>query len=80
VVWRSVTPDYFRVLQIQSLKVPVLPRRNGAQRKGFVIVSKELAARMFPDSNAIGQHIEHSVFNPYRMPGRFTRSQALRQM
>jgi predicted permease len=69
VVWRSVTPDYFRVLQIPIVEGPGFTQEERGSKEGFVIVSKELAARMFPDSNAIGQHIEHSVFNPYRMPG-----------
>jgi predicted permease len=69
VVWRSVTPDYFHVLHIPILQGRGFTEEERGSKEGFVILSAALAARMFPDGNAIGQHIEHSVFNPYRMPG-----------
>jgi len=69
VVWREVTPDYFRVLQI-----PIVGGRDFREdERGLdvhlAILSRELAARLFPDGNALGQQIEHAVFLPYRQPG-----------
>jgi len=69
VVWRLVTPDYFRALQ-----VPIVAGRNFSEQERaldqhLAILSKDLAARMFPDGNALGQHIEHPEFRPYRQPG-----------
>ncbi|MGD0737355.1 MAG: ABC transporter permease [Terracidiphilus sp.] len=69
VIWRSVTPDYFHVLQIPILQGRGFTEEERVAKEGFVILSAALAARMFPEGNAIGQHIEHSVFHPYRMPG-----------
>ncbi|MGD0630613.1 MAG: FtsX-like permease family protein [Terracidiphilus sp.] len=69
VVWRMVTANYFRALQI-----PIVQGRNFSEEERgtdvhLAILSKELAARMFPQGDAIGQRIEHAVFLPYRQPG-----------
>lgn len=69
VVWREVTPDYFRVLRI-----PIVEGRDfSEQERGLdvhlAILSRELAAHLFPDDDAIGKQIEHAVFLPYRQPG-----------
>jgi putative ABC transport system permease protein len=69
VVWRLVTPDYFR-----ALGIPIVEGRDfsEAERGGdthLAILSKDLAARLFPDGDALGQHIERPVFLPYRQPG-----------
>jgi predicted permease len=69
VAWRSVTPDYFRALQI-----PILQGRNFSdEERGLdehlAILSKDLAARLFPDGNAVGRHVMHELFNPYREAG-----------
>jgi predicted permease len=69
VVWRVVTPGYFRALQI-----PILEGRNFSEEERgldqhLAILSQDLAARLFPGGDAIGQHIEHAEFNPIRQPG-----------
>jgi len=69
VVWRTVTPDYFRALQ-----VPIVEGRNFTEEERgtdvhLAILSKQLAATLFPAGDAVGQHIEHPEFNPYRQPG-----------
>jgi len=76
----AVTPvKNFPCCKFQSLKVRFYPGGRGS-KEGFVIVSKELPRACFLDSNAFGQHIEHSVLTPNRMPGPVYRSQELRQM
>ena len=69
VVWREVTPDYFHVLQIPIVEGRDFSEQERSLDVHLAILSKELAARMFPDGDAIGQHIEHAVFLPYRQPG-----------
>jgi predicted permease len=69
VVWRMVTPDYFRALQI-----PMVAGRNFSEQERktdahFAILSKALAAMLFPAGDAVGQRIERAVFVPYRQPG-----------
>jgi predicted permease len=69
VVWRSVTPDYFHALQI-----PIVEGLNfGESERGLdehlAIVSKDLATQLFPAGDALGSHVEHAVFLPYRQPG-----------
>jgi predicted permease len=69
VVWRLVTPDYFRALQIPIVAGRDFSEEERGLDEHLAIVSKELAARLFPDGHALGQHIEHPVFLPYRQPG-----------
>jgi predicted permease len=69
VVWRSVTPDYFRVLQIPIVEGRDFSEEERGLDQHLAIVSRELAARLFPDGNALGQRVEHAVFLPYRQAG-----------
>ena len=69
VVSRIVTPDYFRTLQI-----PIIAGRNFSEterssKENLVILSKDLAVKMFPQGDAIGKNIEQAEFRPYRVPG-----------
>jgi putative ABC transport system permease protein len=69
VVWRKVTPDYFR-----ALAIPIAAGRNFSEQERatdlrLCIVSKNLAAILFPGGNAVGQKIEDVVYLPYRQPG-----------
>jgi predicted permease len=66
VVWRSVTPGYFRVLGI-----PIVRGRNFAEQDrnaaaDLVILSESFARRLFPRGDAIGQRIRPSMSGPWR--------------
>jgi putative ABC transport system permease protein len=65
VVLRTVTPGYFHVLQIPILQGPGFTEEDRQANGHPIILSKLLAARLFPDGNAIGQHMQRAVFNPY---------------
>jgi predicted permease len=65
VVYRSVTPGYFRVLQIPVLKGQGFTEEDRRSTGHPVILSQLLAGRLFPEGNAIGQHIQRAIFNPY---------------
>jgi putative ABC transport system permease protein len=69
VVARIVTPDYFRVLQIRILEGRNFTEAERSSKGSLVILSKDLAARLFAGENPIGKHIEHSEFRPYRVAG-----------
>lgn len=69
VTWRQVTPDYFRALQIPIVEGRDFSEEERGLDQHLAIVSKDLAARMFPDGHAIGRHIMHELFNPYRQAG-----------
>jgi predicted permease len=64
VIWRDVTPQYFRVLSI-----PIVEGRGfteDEQHSGDAIVlSRQLARRLFPDGGAVGQHIQFANYDPY---------------
>lgn len=65
VVYRAVTPGYFRVLQIPILEGPGFIEEDRQSAEHSIILSKLLASRLFPEGNSIGQHIQRSIFNPY---------------
>jgi putative ABC transport system permease protein len=65
VVVRAVTPAYFRVLQIPIVQGRDFSQEDRQSGGDFIILSKLLAARLFPQGNAVGQHIQRAVFEPY---------------
>ncbi len=65
VIYRTVTPDYFRVLQI-----PIVAGRNFTQEdrtaaSNPMILSQMLAARLFPGQDPVGRHIQFGTLQPY---------------
>jgi predicted permease len=65
VVARHVTPDYFRALQVPILEGRGFEEQDRTSTASFMILSKALAARLFPQGNAIGQHIQIADYLPY---------------
>ncbi|HTB97486.1 MAG TPA: ABC transporter permease [Terracidiphilus sp.] len=65
VVVRTVTPSYFKLLQI-----PIVEGRNftEAQRSltdSPLILSRQLALRLFPGEDPVGKHIQFGDYLPY---------------
>jgi predicted permease len=69
VAWRQVTPDYFRVLHIPIVEGRDFSEEERGLDQHLAILSRDLAARMFPDGHVVGRHIMHELFNPYRQAG-----------
>jgi putative ABC transport system permease protein len=69
VVTRIVTPGYFRVLGIPIVAGPGFTEEERKQNGKLMIVSKTLAARMFPGGDAVGQKVESAQFNPTLVHG-----------
>jgi predicted permease len=65
VIARSVTPDYFRVLQIPVLEGRGFAETERSANADLMILSKMLAARLFPQGGAVGQHIQLPTYEPY---------------
>jgi predicted permease len=65
VVERSVTPDYFRVLQIPIQEGRGFTEEERGSSGDFMILSKLLAARLFLQGDAVGQHIQLPTYQPY---------------
>jgi len=65
VVERLVTPEYFRVLNIPILQGRGFTEGERSENGDFMILSKQLAARLFPQGDAIGQHIQFANYNPH---------------
>jgi putative ABC transport system permease protein len=65
VVSRAVTPGYFHVLQIPIIEGPGFIDEERQSNGNFIILSKLLATRLFPQGDVIGQHIKFESFAPY---------------
>ncbi len=65
VVFRKVTPDYFRVLRIPILQGYAFTEEERNDSIPPIILSALLASRLFPGGNAVGQHIQFAQFDPY---------------
>jgi predicted permease len=64
VVTRLVTPEYFRALSVPIIAGPGFTEEERRQNARVSILSKTLAARMFPGGDAVGQKLESAQFNP----------------
>jgi predicted permease len=65
VVVRTVTPGYFRILQIPILEGQGFTEEERTLSDHPMILSRQLAARLFPQENPVGQHIQSARFDPY---------------
>ena len=57
VTFRWVSPEYFRVLDIPIIKGEGFSEDEVNSSERFIVLSEELAARLFPRTNAIGQRV-----------------------
>ena len=62
---RSVTTGYFRALDIPILRGRAFTDADAASKDHFLILSSQLAARMFPNEDPIGQRIRPDQDGPY---------------
>jgi putative ABC transport system permease protein len=60
VAWRIVTPGYFRMLDIPILEGRGFLAGDRDPQADAIVLSKSLAARLFPGQNPIGRHIRLS--------------------
>lgn len=65
VISRLVTPDYFRALQIPIVEGRRFGEGDRNASGDFMILSKQLADRLFPQGDAVGQHIQFANYMPY---------------
>jgi putative ABC transport system permease protein len=65
VAWRSVTPEYFRALNIPIVQGQNFTDVQQSSTGHFVILSKLLAARLFPGEDSVGQTIRPGPNDPF---------------
>jgi predicted permease len=65
VVFRRVTPDYFKALGIPLVRGRAFEEQSRTQSAGEMILSSRLAAMIFPGEDPIGQHIQRATYMPY---------------
>jgi predicted permease len=61
VAWRWVSPDYFRALGIPMLEGRGFSEDEVDSSEHFVVLSKSLAARLFPGQDPVGQRLGLAV-------------------
>jgi putative ABC transport system permease protein len=64
VAWRWISPDYFRVLNIPMVQGTGFTDQEVSSKEHFVVLSSQLAARMFPERTAVGQHLHLATGAP----------------
>jgi predicted permease len=57
VAWRSVTPEYFRALEIPIVRGRDFTEEKSHSPQNLMILSKLLADRLFPDQDPLGQRV-----------------------
>ena len=65
VISRFVTPGYFSVLQIPIVRGRVFTDADAAGKAKLLILSNQLAARMFPNQDPIGQRVRVDPDGPF---------------
>lgn len=61
---RSITPDYFRVLQTPLLRGRFFTEADNADASGVVIVNQAMAKKYWPGEDAIGKRINFGDADP----------------
>lgn len=64
-VWRWVTPDYLRALNIPIIHGHNFTDEEQNSNGHFLILSKLLASRIFPKGNAVGQSVKPNPEDPW---------------
>jgi predicted permease len=62
VVSRWVTPDYFRALDIPIVRGRGFSEQDRTSTQSLVVLSRLLAARLFPGENPLGKRIQPGIF------------------
>ncbi len=65
VAWRSVTPDYFAVLDVQILRGRGFAEGDRAPNQHAIILGDSLARRLFPGQDPVGQHLRLGLQGPW---------------
>jgi predicted permease len=65
IVWRWVTPDYFRTLGIPIVQGREFSEDDRNSSDHFVIVSQSFAQRMFPGEGPIVRHLQPGLEGPW---------------
>jgi predicted permease len=65
-VWSSVSPDYFRAMNIPLLKGRYFTEQDNASSADVVILSAALAGQLWPNEDPLGRQVNVEEFNKPR--------------
>ena len=68
-MWSSVTPDYFRTMQIRVLAGRAFDQYDKSGSTAVAVISESLAKRVFPHGDAIGQTVDAAFNTPLQVVG-----------
>lgn len=68
-MWSSISPDYFRTMQIPILAGRAFNEHDRTGSTPVAVVSQSLAKRLFPRGNAIGQIVNAQFSAPLQIVG-----------
>jgi predicted permease len=68
-MWSSITPDYFRTMQIPVLAGRSFDRNDNRSSTPVAVISQTLAERVFPRANALGQIVDAGFRTPVTIVG-----------
>ena len=68
-MWSSITPDYFRTMQIRVLAARIFDKHDKGGSTPVAVVSESLAKRLFPHGDAIGQTVDAAFVTPLQIVG-----------
>ena len=65
VVWRAVTPDYFKALDIPILRGRTFREEDRSAGEHVIILSDLLARQLFPNEDPVGRHMQVNLEPPW---------------
>ncbi len=68
-MWSSITPDYFRTMQIRLLEGRVFDQHDKPGSTPVAVISESLAERLFLHGDAIGQTVNAAFNTPLHVVG-----------
>lgn len=68
-MWSSITPDYFRTMQIPVLAGRTFDQHDKTGSTPVAVMSESLAKRVFPRGQAIGQRVNAGFSTPVQIVG-----------
>ena len=68
-MWSSITPDYFRTMQIRVLAGRIFDQHDKGGSTPVAVLSEALAKRLFPRGDAIGQTVDAAFNTPLQIVG-----------
>jgi predicted permease len=68
-MWSSISPDYFRTMQIPVLAGRIFDRHDNGSSTRVAVISQSLARRVFPGGDPVGESVDAGFDSPLQIVG-----------